>query len=109
MEQKGFNGYANYETWAVSLWLSNDRHSYEYFRTLAHSMGRCGCRAASLTKAEANAEALADALRNEFEEHSPVRNHSTVYADLMNAALGEVDWHELARELLSEVVEEKRL
>ena len=29
MENEGFNGYANYETWNVSLWYCNDEGLYE--------------------------------------------------------------------------------
>lgn len=102
-----YDGFANYETWVVSLWMSNDEQSYEHFRELA----RCICSSDEptlkhLTRTEADIVTLAKALQDELEEYSPVRDHATVYADLMNAALSEVDWHELATELLSDIEED---
>lgn len=99
-----YNGFANYETWTVSLWMGNDRRSYEYFRELARQI-RDGSNmvTALLTKEKNDAVTLADTLRTEFEAGSPVRGESTVYADLLNAALSEVDWYEIAEELLNDI------
>ena len=30
-DTKGYNGWTNYETWRVHLWLSNDEGSYNYW------------------------------------------------------------------------------
>ena len=35
MEKEGtYNGYTNYETWAVALWMDNDQGSYAHYREL---------------------------------------------------------------------------
>lgn len=34
-ETKGYNGWTNYETWCVSLWLDNDSGSYDHWRERA--------------------------------------------------------------------------
>jgi hypothetical protein len=34
-EERGYNGWTNYETWAVSLWLDNEQPSYLYWREQA--------------------------------------------------------------------------
>jgi hypothetical protein len=44
---------------------------------------------------------LASQLKDQFEENAP--ELSGCYADLLNAALSEVNWHEIAENLLSEV------
>ena len=44
---------------------------------------------------------IADALREFVDELSPVADQSSVFADLMDAALGEVDWHEIADSILT--------
>ena len=30
MEAPGYNGWKNYETWCVALWIGNDEGSYNY-------------------------------------------------------------------------------
>jgi hypothetical protein len=32
MVDKGYNGWSNYETWNVKLWIDNDEGSYEMWR-----------------------------------------------------------------------------
>ena len=34
----GYNGWRNYETWLVNLWLSNDRGTYEYMVEIAEEV-----------------------------------------------------------------------
>ena len=30
-QERGYNGWTNYETWAVALWIGNEPGSYEYW------------------------------------------------------------------------------
>lgn len=107
--EKTYNGWRNYETWLVALWMDNDQGSYESFRELAREIREIKGREPSkyLSKQEVDIATLADALRDEFDEASPVAEQSSVYADLMNAALSEVDWHEIAEHLLDEILEDE--
>lgn len=91
---KGYNGWANYETWCVHLWLTNEEGSYRYWREEAERHRKKAGEDASGT--------LAEQLKNELEEASPVEEAS-LFSDLLNAALGEVDWHEVADAFLEEV------
>ena len=34
-EERKYNGWTNYETWATALWLDNERESYDYWREQA--------------------------------------------------------------------------
>lgn len=108
MEKEGtYNGYTNYETWAVALWMDNDQGSYAHYRGLAREaqlendfQNQSDCQRQAITIE------IAARLRKEFEEASPVASDATVFADLMNAALSEVNWHELADNLLKDIKEE---
>ena len=108
-KEKTYQGYANYETWAISLWMGSDQASYEHFRELARDVAAFanGGPSLSANKQTSGVIELAKALRDEFEAGSPVADQATVYADLMNAAFSEVDWYELAEELLREITEEE--
>ena len=46
MKSETYNGYSNYETWAVALWLGNEESSYRYWRATAREEQRRapGCR-----------------------------------------------------------------
>lgn len=76
-----YNGWSNYETWVVNLWLSNDQGTYEYVRDLVKD-----------SKADYNA---VEALREWIEEVNPLLDEASLFTDLLNAALSEVDWWEI--------------
>ncbi len=94
---KEYNGWFNYETWNVALWMDNDSGSYEFWkeRTIeAWENAKENRRYPTQTRLEAAACELADAIKQEHEENTP--ETTGVYADLLNAALSEVDWYEIA-------------
>lgn len=104
-----YNGWANYESWAVALWIDNSHASYHYWReraTEAIKDAPESARVRNLKFAENEAARLqlADELRESFNDETPIRD-SSIYADLLNAALGEVDWFEIADHLLAEATE----
>src|SRR5262245_56872134 len=86
-----YNGWANQKTWLVNLWLASEEPSYRYWTLQAREWH--GKRAAPL--------GLARQFKREFSEKSPV-DESTVYGQLVNAALEEVDWVEIAQSFLDE-------
>ena len=77
-----YNGWTNYETWNVKLWMDNDGVNIDLF-------GK-------------NLEAyeLSQAIKGYFEENTPTV--TGVYADLLNGALSEVNWYEIAEALIED-------
>jgi len=102
-----FNGWKNYETWAVALWLGNDESTYRYWKEQAAERvlgarnskevlaGRC-------TPNEAANIQLAEQLQLEVTEMAPAQA-ATLYSDLLTSALSEVDWYEIAADLIDEL------
>lgn len=90
---EGYNGWSNYETWVAQLWMDNDVGSYRYYRLLAK-----GCN---------DACKLSQNIKEEFEEANPLNDRpSDVFTDLLNSALSEVNWYEIAEHLIDELTEE---
>ena len=87
-----YNGWTNYETWVLKLWMDNEQSSQEYWLEVAKNADSKGV--------------LADQMQDEYEEAMP--ETTGVWSDLLSAALGEVDWFEIAEYLIEEVEENTR-
>lgn len=101
MQKTAYNGYTNYETWAVKLWLDNEEPTYRYWRERTREVYRRstpGGLITSFTRDDNARMALAEALKDEHGEALPKLQGFA--SDLLNAAFGEVDWHDIARSLL---------
>ena len=88
-EDQRYNGWTNYETWCVKLWIDNDWSS----------------------------NAIADIVNNDCDSIADVANYfrqmheedaddiisgASVFADLLRASLRVVSWHEIATHLWEE-------
>ncbi len=106
-EETTYNGWSNYETWAVALWLDNEASTYEYVRGLARDAWDDASPTTYATRGQAAAWALAETLKDEHEDANPLADEdvpASVFSDLLSASLGRVDWHEIAHNLVTEVL-----
>jgi hypothetical protein len=107
MERKDYNGWTNYETWNVNLWMTNDQGSSEHFANMAQEewdqAGALDPAYEGQTRKQQTACNLADHLKEWHEEALPELEGFA--ADLLNAAMSEVNWYEIAENLLEEYPE----
>ena len=109
-EAKRYNGWANYETWAVALWIDNEQGSYNHRCDLAREASKQAKAGRSFTRKESAALILAELLKKWIDEDNPLSGdnvrHSadpaSLYTDLLNAALSEVNWREIAENWLED-------
>lgn len=97
-----YNGWTNYPTWAVKLWLDNAEPAYRYWTETAHKLREAGPQpiaGTSLTREPRGI--LADRLKEAIEDSLPDLGASMA-SDLLGYAIGTVNWYEIAENLLAE-------
>lgn len=104
-ETNTYNGWPNYETWAVKLWMDNDESSYRHWKCKSRLAFRRGVADQHSTQSERATYDLADQLKNEFEDNNPLADTSNVFSDLLSAAISEVNWDEIARSMIEDLDE----
>ena len=103
--EKGYNGWTNYETWNVALWLDNDEATCNDWAYKAQEAYDAAEAERSFTREERAALDLSYTLKEEFEEATP--ELSGCFADLLRGALSEVNWHEIAEHYIENVDKEE--
>lgn len=103
MTHKEHNGWWNYETWVVALWMDNEEHSQAYWRDAAQQVYRNAKADEVCNKRDRAVFDLADAIKDAHEEDRP--QTKGVFGDLLTGALSEVNWREIAEHLLEEPAE----
>lgn len=85
--QKEYNGWTNYETWLMALWIGNDQGFDQIVQEMAEDYRHD------------EIYNFADSLKSFVEdlpEVSEVVEKSGFVSDLLGAALSEIDWYEIA-------------
>jgi hypothetical protein len=104
MSDRTYNGWTNYETWLVNLWMGNEFGSQEFFREQAEEIYGQETASEFFTRAECAANRFGDWLKEHHEDNRP--EMPGVYGDLVGAALSAVNWDEIARQYIDTVKEE---
>lgn len=98
-ESRTYNGWANYETWCVNLWLENEQSTSDHWRETGQEIWAESTASSVLSRSEVARFALADRLKSDYEEQMPDLGAS-VWADMLGAAFAEVAWDDIADSLL---------
>ena len=101
-EDKKYNGWTNYETWNVALWMDNNEGDQSYWAEKAQDIYDESEAEKSFTRDEVATLALMHQLEDEIKESEPDLGAS-MWADLLGAAVSEVNWYEIAEHYISEV------
>lgn len=80
MADERHQGWTNYETWAVGLWINQDEPMYRYLKLLAHSP-------------QLNIEK--DRALREWVEGMNTLTDGSMFSDLLGRAIGRVNWTEI--------------
>lgn len=95
MNNKSYNGWTNYETWNVKLWMDNDGSLDFWNEQVGEAIRKHG------EDAEYN---LGEQLKDYHQDNMP--EVSGTYADLLQASLSEVNWCEIAEALIRDYKDE---
>lgn len=101
-----YQGWTNYETWAVKLWIDNDHGLYDSVQDMAKAAWDDAEEQFPITaeRQDDAAGCLEGALKELMEAGMP--EVTGLWADLLNAAMSEVNWREIATSLISEIADE---
>ena len=82
MSNETYNGWKNYETWCVNLWIDNDDGLNLYLAEIIQDES-----ASLYDKSESLKEIVNDI--------NPLLDGASMFTDLLNGALSMVDWREI--------------
>lgn len=96
-KEERYNGWTNYETWAVNLWLENEEYQQTFWDDHAYNVK-------NEFEESAQVHTLASMLKDDLEERAEeAMTEASVFSDLLRAAISEVDFGEIAKRLLDAV------
>jgi hypothetical protein len=90
--EERYNGWENYETWIVKLWIDRKESWYDHWRVRAEELKEEGGDIMLL---------LSEELKYAFDDGDPLKEEG-VFTDLLNSALSEVNWDEIAGSILAQ-------
>jgi len=111
MNKNEYNGWTNYETWNAKLWIDNDENEYNEWKERAEN-------ALLTTTNEQDEETytnqdkdnaineLVEQLQDYMESNNPIIGTNSMYADLMQSALDEIDYYEIAESMINDLITE---
>ena len=95
-----YQGWTNYETWCINLWLSNEQSTAEYWTERATN---------TLEENDGNAKdarwELSKEIKDDIENGNPITDAS-LYSDLLTMAIGRANFYEIAENYIEIALEQ---
>ena len=95
-----YNGWSNYETWNLSLWIDNDR---EWYRAVNDKASALVC---DVLSKDEQIEILRQFLIDLVQDNEP-KTDPSFYSDVLNASIREVNFREVSRSIIEEARRER--
>ena len=94
-----YNGWTNYPTWNIALWLDNEPGTVEMWEEEAEELRQEAeeVKPSYYTIDEYIKFTLADRIKEYTEEVNPLASEANTYSDLLGWVLASVYWVEIAR------------
>jgi len=112
MQKLEYNGWYNYETWNLKLWLDNDEDTYFIVQEKAKSLikkyegNHIEDASTELEKFNKAEFAFADWLKEHTLKNLPELKPG-FYSDVLNASIREVNFHEIAKHICDDILNEE--
>ena len=101
-----YNGYANYETWLISVWIDNEQGSIDFWVNVAKYHYEQAKETKFFTRQEEAVFTFADDMKEYFEDNIPDSTEiGGLYADMLYGCMIVVDWGELATKYMEQAME----
>ena len=110
MKNEDYNGWSNKATWLFNVWSANDESECGTIRELANAslkaargdkMGRYSLKGDAISS-------MSKALEKRFAESNPFAGNASIWSDLLNMAICDINWIELATYYIEEAIEETK-
>jgi hypothetical protein len=96
-----YNGWSNYQTWNVKLWIDNEQADYGYWQERVEQL----VEESKENETEVDIYELSQELESYYDmimEETIRLPMASMFTDIMGEAWGQVDWYEIAANMLSD-------